>query len=66
MYEETGIWTYDDATKTLTVVTEYESEYDQQTYTDIFKAKIELVNDQLVISGQEDGDSYEIILKRKS
>ena len=66
IYEEIGVWTYDDATKTLTVVTEYVDEYDQQTYTDIFKVQIELVNDQLVISDEEDGESYQIILKKKS
>ena len=66
VYTETGVWTYDDVSKTLTVVTEYVDDYDGQTYTDIFKVGIELVNDQLVISDEEDGENYEIILKKKS
>lgn len=65
LYEETGVWTYDNASKTLTVVTEYVDDFDGQTYTDIFKVGIELVNDQLVITDNEDGENYEITLKKK-
>ena len=63
LYEETGIWTYDKASKTLTVVTE-EVE-DGQTYTDIFKVGLELVNDQLIMSYNEDGENLEITFKKK-
>ena len=67
--EETGVWTYDDTSKTLTVVTEYVDDYDGQTYTDILKFNIELVNDQLVLSKDDDDDDEEfdkIVLKKKS
>lgn len=65
IYTETGVWTYDDATKTLTVVTEYVDDYDGETYTDIFKVQMELVDDQLVITSEEDDEIFKITLKKK-
>ena len=66
VYSETGVWTYDNTTKILTVVTEWVDDYDGQTYTDIFKVGLELVNDQLVMTDEEDGEDLEIIFKKKS
>ena len=43
LYKETGVWTYDNVSKMLTVVTEG-VDGDGQKYTDIFKLGIELVN----------------------
>ncbi len=65
LYTETGIWTYDNATETLTVVTEYVDDYDGETYTDIFKVQMELVDDQLVITSEEDDEIFKITLKKK-
>lgn len=65
LYKETGVWTYDNVSKMLTVVTEL-VEDDGQKYTDIFKLRIELVNNQLVLSDKEDGEDYEVVLKKKN
>lgn len=65
LYTETGIWTYDNATETLTVVTEYVDDYDGETYTDIFKVQMELVDDQLVITFEEDDEIFKVTLKKK-
>ncbi|MDN5215641.1 hypothetical protein QQ020_26425 [Fulvivirgaceae bacterium BMA12] len=65
IYTETGVWTYDEATKTLTVVTEYVDDYDGETYTDIFKVQLELVDDQLIITSEEDDEIFKITLKKK-
>lgn len=66
LYSETGVWTYDNTSKTLTVVTEWVDDYDGQTYTDIFKVGLDLVNDQLVMTDKEDGEDLEIVFKKKS
>ncbi len=65
IYNETGVWTYDDASKTLTVVTEYVDDYDGETYTDIFKLTIELVNDELQMTQTDEEGEYKIIFKKK-
>ena len=65
LYKETGVWTFDETSNILTVVTEYIDDYDGETYTDIFKVELELVNGQLIMSDKEDGENTEITFKKK-
>ncbi|MDN5199786.1 hypothetical protein QQ008_00390 [Fulvivirgaceae bacterium BMA10] len=64
VHDEVGVWTYDHATQTLTVVTE--GEEDGVAYTDIFKLNAQKVNDQLVLRIEEDeGETSELIFDVK-
>ncbi len=65
-YEETGVWTYDDVSKTMTVVTEYVDEYDGETYTDIFKLQVALIDEQLVMTQSDDEGTYKITFNKKN